>query len=236
MTTTTANAGPVMAHLEFYAQTVWPELHVHLTSVTDQWGGLALAGPHARDVLAAAVDDTDVGNEALPFMGYMETTIARLPVRIFRITFSGELAYEVHMPADFGAAVWQAVVDAGAPWGIAPYGTEATGYPAYREGTCGQARSSTAGLVPADFGFARMQKDTDFIGRRSLERPALQAEQRRCLVGLISPGRQADPARCAAGARSARAGAGADAGTRDLSVLQPEPRTVHRAGADRRCR
>jgi sarcosine oxidase subunit alpha len=106
MTTTTANAAAVMAHLEFYAQTVWPELHVHLTSVTDQWSGAAIAGPNSRELLAAACDGADVGDEALPFMGYLQASVGGAPVRIFRMTFSGERAYEVHTPADYGTYVW----------------------------------------------------------------------------------------------------------------------------------
>ncbi len=186
MTTTTANAAVVMAHLEFYAQTVWPQMHVHFTSITDQWGGMALAGPSSREVLAAAVDGADVGNEALPFMGFLEATVAGMPVRIFRITFSGERAYEIHMPADYAEAVWQAVVDAGAPWDIAPYGTEAMSVLRIEKGHV-VAAELDGRTVPSDFGFGRMQRqDTDFIGRRSLERPALAGEARRTFVGLVS--------------------------------------------------
>ncbi|MDH3695342.1 MAG: sarcosine oxidase subunit alpha family protein, partial [Gammaproteobacteria bacterium] len=186
MTTTTANAGPVMAHLEYYAQTVWPELHVHLTSVSDQWAGLALAGPHARDVLAAAVDGADVSNDGLPFMGLIETTISDMPVRLFRITFSGELAYEIHMPSDYGEAVWQAVLDAGQSWNIEPYGTEALSILRIEKGHV-VAAELDGRTIPADFGFAGMQKkESDFIGKRSLEREALQPERRKSFVGLIS--------------------------------------------------
>ncbi len=186
MTTTTANAGPVMAHLEFYAQTVWPELDVHLTSITDQWAGMALAGPHARDVLAAAVDGADVSNDTLPFMGFMQTTISGMPVRVFRITFSGELAYEIHMPSDYGEAVWQTVIDAGQAFDIAPYGTEALSILRIEKGHV-VAAELDGRTIPADFGFAGMQKkDADFIGKRSLEREALQPERRKSLVGLIS--------------------------------------------------
>lgn len=186
MTTTTAQAGPVMAHLEYYAQTVWPELHVHLTSVTDQWAGMAIAGPRARDVLAKACEGGGVGNEALPFMGYQENRIAGVPVRLFRMTFSGEMAYEVHTSADYGTRVWEALMTAGKDFGIAPYGTEAMSVLRIEKGHVVGAELDGR-TTPADFGFERMQKqDADFIGKRSLERPALAYGPRKHIVGLIS--------------------------------------------------
>jgi sarcosine oxidase subunit alpha len=186
MTTTTAQAGPVMAHLEYYAQTVWPDLHVHLTSVTDQWAGMAIAGPRARDVLAVACEGSDVGNEALPFMGYLESRIAGVPVRLFRMTFSGEMAYEVHTPSDYGTRVWDALMGAGKNFGITPYGTEAMSVLRIEKGHVVGAELDGR-TIPVDFGFERMQKkDRDFIGKRSLERPALAYGPRKRIVGLTS--------------------------------------------------
>jgi sarcosine oxidase subunit alpha len=186
MTTTTAQAGPVMAHLEYYAQTVWPELHVHFTSVTDQWAGMAIAGPRAREVLARACEGSDVGNEALPFMGYLECAIAGLPVRLFRMTFSGEMAYEVHTPSDYGTRVWETLMAAGQEFGITPYGTEAMAVLRIEKGHVVGAELDGR-TTPADFGFERMQKkDVDFIGKRSLERPALAYGPRQHIVGLTS--------------------------------------------------
>lgn len=188
MTTTTGGAGPVMAHLEKYAQTVWPELHVHLTSVSDQWGGFAIAGPKARDVLELACDGVDVSNEGLPFMAYAEATVKGMPVRIFRMTFSGELAYEVHMGADHSTAVWEAFMEAGEPFGIFPYGTEAMAVLRIEKGHVVAAELDGT-TVPADFGFDGMysRKESDFIGRRSLDRPGLDGSNpRKGLVGLTS--------------------------------------------------
>ena len=185
MTTTTANAAPVMSHLEFYAQTVWPELHVHLTSVTDQWAGLALAGPDSRDVLAAVVEDIDVSHEALPFMGYTLATVAGVTVRVFRITFSGELAYEIHMPCDYGVHVWEAVLAAGEAWKVFPYGTEALSVLRIEKGHIVSAEIDGRTLA-SDFGFQRMyRQDSDFIGKRSLEREGLRGT-RKTIVGLSS--------------------------------------------------
>jgi len=186
MTTTTAQAGPVMAHLEYYAQTVWPELHVHFTSVTDQWAGMAIAGPRARDVLAIACEGGDVDNEALPFMGYLERRIDGVPVRLLRMTFSGEMAFEVHTPSDYGTRVWEALMAAGQSFGITPYGTEAMTVLRIEKGHVVGAELDGR-TTPADFGFERMQKkDVDFIGKRSLERPALAYGPRKHIVGLTS--------------------------------------------------
>src|SRR3546814_20139755 len=117
MTTTTVHAATVLADLEWYLQVVWPELDVRVCSVTEQWAGMAVAGPLARTVLEAAVDagSADLSNAALPFLGVTTTaSIGGVPVRIFRISFSGELGYEVNAPADWGIAVWEALLSAGA--------------------------------------------------------------------------------------------------------------------------
>ena len=117
ITTTTANAAAVLAHMEFYAQTVWPELDVQFCSVTEQWAGIALAGPRARDVLARVVDGLNVGNAALPYMAVAETTLRGVEARIFRISFSGELAYEINVPSGYGLPVWELLMAVGADFG-----------------------------------------------------------------------------------------------------------------------
>ena len=186
MTTTTASAGPVMSHLEFYAQTVWPQLNVHITSITDQWGGMALAGPDSRKVLEKAVDDCDVSNGSIGFMGYQEATIEGYPVRIFRITFSGELAYEIHVPSDYALSVWEALIRLGEEFDITPYGTEALSMLRIEKGHIvgGELDGRT---TAADFGFGRMQKtEGDFIGKHALDRPGMVCDSRKTLVGLIS--------------------------------------------------
>ena len=185
LTTGTGHAGVVMAHLERYAQTVWPELDVHLTSVTDQWAGAAVAGPRSRDLLAAACDGADVSNEALPFMGCMEATVAGAPVRIIRMTFSGEMAFEVHCPADYGVHAWEALMAAGERFDVMPYGTEALGVLRIEKGHV-VPNELDGRTIPADFGFDRMEKDEDFIGRRSLERFREDGRKRRTFVGLLS--------------------------------------------------
>jgi glycine cleavage system aminomethyltransferase T len=183
LTTTTANAGRVLAHLEFLLQAVWPELNVRVASVTDQYGQIALAGPRSRDVLRRVVDG-DVDNAALPFLTFAATTIAGARVRLFRISYSGELAYEVAVPADHTVAVWEALLAAGREVGLAPYGTEAMAAMRIEKGHVAGAEINGQ-TTPADLGFARLVSTRKhFVGRRMLERPALADATRPSLVGL----------------------------------------------------
>src|SRR5262249_46991329 len=172
LTTTTANAGRVLAHLEYLLQTVWPELKVRVASVTDQNGQIALAGPRSREVLGK-VADIDVDNAALPFLASAATTIAGVRVRLFRISYSGELAYEIAVPANHTVAVWEALLEAGRDVGLTPYGTEAMAAMRIEKGHVAGAEINGQ-TTPADLGLARLVSAKKyFIGRRLLERPAL---------------------------------------------------------------
>ena len=185
MTTTTANAGPVLSHLEEYLQIHWPDLDVKVTSITEQWAAMALAGPRSRDVLAAVVDDLDVSDAALPFMSVRETTITDRFARIFRISFSGERAYEIYVEADHGQAVWQRIMEAGADHCIVPYGTEAMGIMRIEKGHVagGELDGRT---TAADLGLGRMAgAGKEYIGRRMMEREGLVDPERPALVGLV---------------------------------------------------
>ncbi|MBR0680393.1 sarcosine oxidase subunit alpha family protein [Roseomonas eburnea] len=192
VTTTTAQAGPVMQHLEFHLASVWPELDVSLASITDQWAGIAIAGPKAREVIAGVVSGLDLSNEAFPFMAVADCMAAGVPARLFRISFSGELAYEIAMPAGYAAHVWQAAMAAGAPHGIEPYGMEALGLLRIEKGHV--AGSELNGQTTAqDLGLGRMlKKKGDFIGRVLAQRPGLTDPSRPRLVGLrsLDPRRQ----------------------------------------------
>jgi sarcosine oxidase subunit alpha len=189
MTTTTANAARVMSTLEYWLQVHWRNLDVRLTSVTEQWAAMALAGPRSRSVLAA-VADTDVGDHVLPYMGYRELMIAGCPARVFRISFSGELAYEINVPADYGLAVWEALLAAGQSCGIVPYGTEAMAVLRIEKGHVA-GMELDGRTTPDDLGLAKMvATDKDCIGKRSLSRPGLAAADRRQLVGLVSVDRR----------------------------------------------
>ena len=127
-----------MTHLEYLLDCVWPDLKVHVTSVTEQWAGMAVAGPKARSVLSSATEDVDFSNQAFPFMGVRHGSIRGMPVRICRISFSGELAYEIYTPAGFGAAVWDDLTRVGESYGMIHYGTEALGTMRIGKRPCGR--------------------------------------------------------------------------------------------------
>ncbi|MHC5261966.1 2Fe-2S iron-sulfur cluster-binding protein [Streptomyces sp. UC4497] len=188
VTTTTGNAAMVLEWMEEWLQTEWPDLRVHLTSVTEHWATIPLVGPRSREVLAAVVgDDLDVSNEAFPFMSWRDTVIAGVDARLCRISFSGELAYEVNVPAWYATTVWQALYDAGQPLGLTPYGTETMhvlraekAYPIIGQDTDGT-------VTPQDLGmnWVISKKKPDFVGKRSFARPENQRPDRKRLVALL---------------------------------------------------
>jgi len=187
VTTTTGGAPRVLAMMEDYLQTEWSDLKVWLTSTTEQWAVVAVQGPNARAVLAGLVD-VDLAAAALPHMSVAPGHICGVPMRLFRVSFTGELGFEVNVPADFGPAVWAAVWDAGQAHGMTPYGTETMhvlraekGYIIVGQDTDGTVTPDDAGL-----GWAIGKNKPDFVGKRSLERPALTSPQRRQLVGLLT--------------------------------------------------
>jgi len=185
LTTTTANAGRVMTEMEYLLQVVWPELNVAITSVTDLLASMSIAGPKTREVLQALQGDIDFSNEGLPFMGHVEGTLAGLPAHVFRISFSGELAYEVAVPSDYGVAMWEAIMAAGKPFGIEPYGTEALALLRIEKGHVVIGAEINGSTTADDLGFGRMVSTKKaFIGQRSLTRPAFVESGRMQLVGL----------------------------------------------------
>ncbi|MBN9252012.1 MAG: sarcosine oxidase subunit alpha family protein, partial [Mesorhizobium sp.] len=186
MTTTTANAGKVMQHLEYFLDIIWPDLKVTLTSVTDQWAGAAIGGPKARDILASCVKGTPVDNAALPFMGFVHGKIAGVPVMICRLSFSGEMAFEVYSGADYGTHVWQALIDAGKPFGLVPYGLEALGTMRIEKGHVTGAEidgRTTARDLHLDW---MLSSKKPFIGSAMMDRNGLTSSDRLQLVGLLS--------------------------------------------------
>lgn len=172
MTTTTGGAAKVLDWLEEWSQTEWPDLDVTCTSVTEQWTTIAVAGPRSREVVAAVAPDLDVSKEGFGFMELRETTLVNgLAARICRITFSGELAFEINVPSWYGLSTWELVAQAGEPLGITPYGTETMhvlraekAYPIVGHDTDGT-------VTPQDLGMGWVvSKKKDFVGRRSYER------------------------------------------------------------------
>jgi sarcosine oxidase subunit alpha len=186
VTTTTGNAAAVLDHFEEWLQTEWPHLRVRATSVTEQWSVTAIVGPRSREVLAGLAPDLDASAAAFPFMTWREATVAGLPARVFRISFSGELAFEVNVAWWHGRALWEAVMTAGAPLGITPYGTEAMhvlraekGYPIIGQETDGS-------VTPHDLGMGRLVSTKKWcIGSRSYRRSDTARPDRKQLVGLL---------------------------------------------------
>ncbi|MGH7878309.1 MAG: glycine cleavage T C-terminal barrel domain-containing protein, partial [Candidatus Binataceae bacterium] len=211
MTTTTANAARVMQHLEFCHQVLWPDLDVQMASVSDQWAQYAVAGPQARALLRKIVDPAfDISNEAIPHLAARSLTICGgIKARLFRISFSGELAYELAAPARFGDALMRRLLDAGAALGVAPYGTEALGVMRIEKGH--PAGNELNGQTTAgDIGLERlMSKKKHYIGRVMAQRPGLVDPDRPTLVGF----KPVDAAkRLRAGAHFLAMGAAATAG------------------------
>ncbi len=191
VTTTTANSAAALEHLEFQLQANLPQLDVLLTDVTDQWAQFAIAGPRSRDVVAAVASGLDVSNGAFPFMSASAATVAGVRGRLFRISFSGELAYEVAVPASHAVRAWTAILDAGKAFGLAPYGLDALNTLRIEKGHVTGAELN-GNTTAHDLGFERMLKARgDFVGRALAQRPALTSPDRLQLVGVRPVARSA---------------------------------------------
>jgi sarcosine oxidase subunit alpha len=186
VTTTTGGAPRVLNMMEDYRQTEWPDLDVWLTSTSEQWSVVAVQGPNSRKVVEALVEGIDVA--AMPHMSVRDGTFQGVPARLFRVSFTGELGFEINVPGEYGRALWEAVYAAGAPYGITPYGTEAMhvlraekGYIIVGQDTDGTVYPDDAGLT-----WAIGKNKPDFVGKRSLARPLMSAPDRKQLVGLLT--------------------------------------------------
>ena len=192
MHTTTGNAEAVFAWLELWRQTEWPALDVHFTSVTDHWATAAVVGPKSRNVLRKVCADIDLDREAFGFMDVREGHVADVPARVFRISFSGELSFEVNVPSNYGREIWDALVEAGAEFGITPYGTETMHVLRAEKGFIIVGQDTDGSMTPADMGMdwaVRRTKTFGFLGDRSLALADHQREDRLQFVGLAT----ADP-------------------------------------------
>ena len=190
MTTTTANADRVMQHIEYLLQGAWPGLDVHATPVTEQWAAAAVSGPRARDVLQAIVD-IDVSNSAFPLLAVGECRIhaadGPLPARLLRMSYSGELAYEIHVPADRALALWESVLAAGSEFGMMPYGTEAMGTLRIEKGHFAIGPEADGRTTADDLGLGALVSPAKWcVGKPLLDRRALTAPGRWQLVGLTA--------------------------------------------------
>lgn len=187
MTTTTGGAARVMERLEEWLQTEWPDLQVHLTSVTDQWSAVAIAGPRARDLMRDLTPELVTDDDSFPFLAMREGRVAGIAARVFRISFSGELSYEINVPARFGPALWEAVMEHGAKYDITPYGTETMHVLRAEKGFIIVGQETDGTTTPIDLGMDWIvsKKKKDFIGKRSLSRSDTARTDRKQLVGLL---------------------------------------------------
>jgi sarcosine oxidase subunit alpha len=193
VTTTTGGAARVLAMMEDYRQTEWMDLKVWLTSTTEQWSVIAVQGPHARRVLAPLIQDIDLSPAAMPHMSVARGTITGVPALLFRVSFTGELGFEVNVPSAHGRAVWESIFAAGREHGITPYGTEAMHVLRAEKGYIIVGQDTDGTLTPDDAGLAWAigKSKPDFVGKRSLERASMRHPDRKQLVGLLTPGSNA---------------------------------------------
>ena len=186
MTTTTGGAAGVLDWMELWHQTEWPELEVYFNSVTDHWAAMALNGPNARKLLAE-LTDIDLAKEKFGFMDWREGTVAGVPARVFRISFTGELSYEINVQANHAMHVWRALFEKGAKYGLTPYGTETMHVLRAEKGFVIIGQETDGSVTPEDLGMqwcVGYKKPFSWIGRRALSRPDTRREDRKQLVGL----------------------------------------------------
>jgi sarcosine oxidase subunit alpha len=188
LTTTTGGAARVLNMMEDYLQTEWPDLNVWLTSTTEHYAVIALQGPNARKLLEPLVEGIDLSAESFPHMAIREGTICGVPTRLFRVSFTGELGFEINVPTAYGRALWEKIMAEGARYGITPYGTEAMHVLRAEKGfiIVGQDTDGTVTPYDAGLGWAVGKKKSDFVGKRSLTRPDIVAPGRKQLVGLLT--------------------------------------------------
>ncbi|CDI10199.1 sarcosine oxidase subunit alpha [Agrobacterium pusense] len=191
VTTTTGGAARVLNMMEDYLQTEWPDLNVWLTSTTEQWSTIALNGPNAAKLLAPLVEGVELTEEAFPHMSCAECTVAGMPARLFRVSFTGEIGFEVNVPAPLGRKLWEILWESGQQYGITPYGTETMHVLRAEKGyiIVGQDTDGTVTPYDAAMGWAVGKNKPDFVGKRGLARPDLVAKGRRHLVGLLTEDR-----------------------------------------------
>ena len=188
VTTTTGGAARVLNMMEDYLQTEWPDLNVWLTSTTEQWSTIALNGPNAAKLLQPFVEGVELTEESFPHMSCIECMVAGMPARLFRVSFTGEIGFEVNVPAPMGRKLWEIFWEAGQAYDITAYGTETMHVLRAEKGYIIVGQDTDGTVTPHDAGmsWAVGKKKADFVGMRGLMRPDLQADNRRQLVGLLT--------------------------------------------------
>ncbi len=188
MTTTTGGAANVLGKLEDYLQTEWPELDVYLTSVTDHFATASICGPNSKKILNKLIPDLDLSDENFPHMTFKETKIGKIKCRIMRISFTGELSYEINIQSNYGKSLWESCMEAGKEFNITPYGTETMHLLRAEKGfiIVGQDTDGTMTPIDLQMDWIVSKKKYDFIGKRSLYRSDTMREDRKQLVGLLT--------------------------------------------------
>lgn len=193
MHTTTGGAATVMAWLERWLQTEWPDLQVYLTSTTDHWATISINGPDSRRVVGKLSNDIDFSSEAFPFMSVRHGTLAGIPARVYRVSFVGELSYEINVSSNHGRHIWEAVIEAGLEYNITPLGTEAMHVLRAEKGYIIVGQDTDGSVTPNDLGMDWIvsKRKRDFLGKRSLHRSDMLRRDRKHLVGLLTDDPQA---------------------------------------------
>ena len=187
LTTTTGGAANVLSWMEQWLQTEWPELEVYLTSLTEHYSTLAVAGPNSRRLLESLGCDTSLDKESFPFMAVRPAVLAGMRVTLFRVSFSGELAFEINIDSNHALAMWERIMEAGQAFDIAPYGTETMHVLRAEKGFIIVGQDTDGSVTPVDLGMNwLLSKEKDFLGKRSLRRPDCVREDRKQLIGLLS--------------------------------------------------
>ncbi len=187
MTTTTGGAAHVLTWMEQWRQTEWPHMKVYFTSVTDQWTVISIAGPNSRLLLEKVVGGVDLSDSEFPFMTFRECSVCGVSARVFRISFSGELSFEINVPANYGLGVWREIFEAGNEFGITPYGTETMHVLRAEKGFIIVGQDTDGSVTPIDLGMNRIvSKKKDFLGKRSLSRSDCVRLDRKQFVGLLT--------------------------------------------------
>ena len=187
LTTTTGGAANVLSWLESWLQTEWPELDVYLTSLTDHYSTIAVVGPNSRKLLEKIGCSVDLGKDSFPFMSVRNAELGGVPVQLFRVSFSGELAFEINIDSNHALAMWRRVMDAGREFDITPYGTETMHVLRAEKGFVIVGQDTDGSVTPVDLRMNwLLSKDKDFLGKRSLSRPDCVRSDRKQLVGLLS--------------------------------------------------
>jgi sarcosine oxidase subunit alpha len=189
MTTTTGGAARVLEWLELYHQTEWPELEVYFNTVTDHWATMSIAGPRSRELLAELTEDIDLGRDAFKFMEWRSGTVAGVPARVFRISFTGELSFEINVQANYGLYVWEKLFEHGAKYNLTPYGTETMHILRAEKGFIIVGQDTDGSMTPLDLGMGwcvANQKPFSYIGKRGMAREDCVKTRRKQLVGLKS--------------------------------------------------